>query len=60
MEEIEKLELDGHPNVFFVYTEEGPVREGGLDPEEKKKKEKTNSRRTKPGSAKKRPESKCK
>lgn len=26
VQEILKMESDGHPNVFFVYTEEGPMR----------------------------------
>ena len=54
LEEIEKLELDGHPNVYYVYTEEGPVREEEIAPQERKKEKKPSSR-TKPGSAKKRP-----
>ncbi|KAL4488914.1 hypothetical protein ABPG72_005701 [Tetrahymena utriculariae] len=55
VEEILKLEEEGHPNVFFVYTEEGPIREDDIDPEQRKKKAVAQARKQ---SAKKRPTSK--
>lgn len=36
IEEIKKLNLDGHPNVYFVYTDGNPIREEELDPSERK------------------------
>lgn len=43
------LNFESHPNVYFVYTEEGPVREEMQAPKEKKTRVKTAK---KPGSAK--------
>jgi len=37
LEEISKLQLDGHPNMYFVYTEEGPVREEEIAPQSEQK-----------------------
>ena len=47
-EELTKLELDSHPNMYFVYTEEGMMRQMDLNPNDKKakpKKGKSSSKR---------------
>eukprot|EP01017_Pseudomicrothorax_dubius_P013972 TRINITY_DN1637_c0_g3_i4.p1 TRINITY_DN1637_c0_g3~~TRINITY_DN1637_c0_g3_i4.p1 ORF type:complete len:187 (-),score=75.26 TRINITY_DN1637_c0_g3_i4:154-678(-) len=48
-DEMAVLAFEGHPNVFFVYTEEGPIRAELQSPKEKTKRVKTALK--KPGSA---------
>jgi kinesin family protein 3/17 len=49
-EEIAVMTFEGHPNVYYVYTEEGPMRAEMQAPKEKKARAKTAMK--KPGSAK--------
>ncbi|KRW99139.1 P-loop containing nucleoside triphosphate hydrolase [Pseudocohnilembus persalinus] len=58
LDEIEALNLNGHPNVYFAYTEEGPVREEELNPQEKKQKESRKKQQTGKRSKKKEQEEK--
>lgn len=51
-EEINILELENHPNVYFAYNEDGLIREEELAPKEKKIKQKRGNSARKKGSAK--------
>ena len=51
-DEINILELENHPNVYFAYNEDGLIREEELAPKEKKVKQKRGNSARKKGSAK--------
>ena len=46
-EEVLKLELESHPNVYYVYTDELPVKEEEIAPKEQQPKRVKSSK--KPG-----------